>query len=98
MQANSLSFTIVPEIPVNYFSKFYEYMNKFFLVPQKDRFADISTGEFSVSYSVLDSSGKKILSVRASGSQKIDVVIEPLSEPVPEAEVLKSKEDLEISR
>ena len=97
MQANSLSFTIVPEIPVNYFSKFYEYMNKFFLVPQKDRFADISTGEFSVSYSVLDSSGKKILSVRASGSQKIDVVIEPLSEPVPEAEVLKSKEDLEIA-
>jgi heat shock protein HtpX len=72
-------------------------MNKFFLVPQKDRFADISTGEFSVSYSVLDSNGKKILSVRASGSEKIDVVIQPISEPVPEAEVLRSKEDLEIA-
>src|SRR5208337_1865259 len=72
-------------------------MNKFFLVPQKNRFADISTGNFSVSYSVLDSNGKRVLSVRASGSEKIDVVIEPLSVPVPEAEVLKSKEDLEIA-
>ena len=97
MQANSLSFTIVPEIPVDYFSKFYEYMNKFFLVPQKSRFVDISTGQFSLSYSVLGSNGKKILSVRASGSEKIDVVIEPLSEPVSEAEVLRSKEDLEIA-
>ena len=97
LQANSLSFTIVPEIPVDYFSKFYEYMNKFFLVPQKSRFVDISTGQFSLSYSVLDSKGKKILSVRASGSEKIDVVIEPLSGPVSEAEVLRSKEDLEIA-
>jgi len=97
LQANSLSFTIVPEIPVDYFSKFYEYMNKFFLVPQKSRFVDISTGQFSLSYSVLGSNGKKILSVRASGSEKIDVVIEPLSEPVSEAEVLRSKEDLEIA-
>jgi heat shock protein HtpX len=72
-------------------------MNKFFLVPQKDRFADISTGDFSVSYSVLDSNGKRILNVRASGSEKIDVVIEPLNELVPEAEVLRSKEDLEIA-
>ena len=45
----------------------------------------------------MDSNGKKILSVRASGSEKIDVVIEPLSEPVSDAEVLRSKEDLEIA-
>ena len=56
LQANSLTFTIVPEIPLDYISKFYEYMNQFFLTPQKTRFTDISKGDFSVSYSVLDSS------------------------------------------
>ncbi len=97
LQTNSLSFTIVPEIPADYFSKFYEYMNRFFLAPQKARFADISTGDFSVSYSVLDSSGKKILNVRASGNEAINVVIEPLDQPVPEVEVSRSKEDIKIA-
>jgi len=78
-------------------SKFYEYMNRFFLTPQKNRFADISSGESSVSYSVLDINGTKILSVRASGSQLINAVIEPLNPFVPEAEILKSKEDVDIA-
>ncbi len=97
LQANSLSFTIVPEIPADYFSKFYEYMNRFFLAPQKNRFADISTGDFSVSYSILDSNGKKILNVRASGNEAINAVIEPLNQPVPEEEVSRSKEDIRIA-
>ena len=97
LQANSLSFTIVPEIPVDYVSKFYEYMNRFFLTPQKNRFADISTDNFSVSYSVLDSNGKKILNVHASGSESINAVIEPISQGVSEDEVLRSKEDLNIA-
>ena len=96
LQGTSLSFTITPEIPTDYFSKFYEFMNRFFLTPQKQRFADISPGDFSISYSVLDASGKKILSVRLSGSEQINTVIEPLDQ-VSEAEVLKSKEDVEIA-
>jgi heat shock protein HtpX len=72
-------------------------MNRFFLTPQKNRFADISSGESSVSYSVLDSNGTKILNVRASGSESINAVIEPLNPSVPEAEILKSKEDLAIA-
>jgi heat shock protein HtpX len=97
VQATSLSFTIIPEFPTDYMSKFYEYMNRFFLTPQKNRFADISSGESSVSYSVLDINGTKILSVRASGSQLINAVIEPLNPFVPEAEILKSKEDVDIA-
>jgi heat shock protein HtpX len=97
LQTNSLSFTIVPEIPADYFSKFYEYMNRFFLTPQKNRFADIVTDNFSVSYSVLDSNGKKILNVHASGNQSINAVIEPINQRVSEDEVLRSKEDLNIA-
>ena len=97
MQGSSLSFTIVPEFPADYFNKFYEYMNRFFLTPQKNRFTDISTGDFSVSYSVLDAKGKKILNVRASGNQSINAVIEPLDSAVSEDEVSRSKEDVKIA-
>ncbi|MGO8807498.1 MAG: M48 family metallopeptidase [Candidatus Bathyarchaeia archaeon] len=97
MQANSLSFTIVPEIPMDYISKFYEYMNKFFLAPQKTRYADISSGDFSISYSILGVDGKKIINVHASGKDAINAVIEPIQSGVPEDEISKSKEDVKIA-
>ena len=97
LQGTSLSFTIAPEVPTDYISKFYEFMNRFFLTPQKNRFADISTSDSSVNYSVLDSTGKKILSVRAYGSESINAVIEPLDQSVLQDEVLKSKEDIQIA-
>ena len=93
----SVSFTIVPEIPTDYISKFYEFWSRIFLPSQKSRFADISTGNFSVSYKVLDFSGNRIISVNASGSESINTVIEPLTQTVSQDEVLKSKEDVEIA-
>jgi heat shock protein HtpX len=93
----SVSFTIVPEVPTDYISKFYEFWYRIFLPSQKNRFADISTGNFSISYSVLDFSGNRIISVHASGSQSITAVIEPLTQSVSEDEVSKAKEDVEIA-
>lgn len=92
-----LSFTIVPEIPTDYIGKFYEYMYKIFLPAQKNRFADISNGNFSISYSVLDSTGKRIIGVKASGNESINAVIQPLAAPVPQDALSQSKEDLEIA-
>ncbi len=97
MPEATLSFTIVPKIPTDYIGKFYEFMYRVFLPAQKNRFADISNGNFSVSYSVLDSSGKKILSVQASGNESINAVIQPLTQTVTEDAVSKSKEDIEIA-
>jgi len=97
LPGTSVSFTIVPEIPTDYISKFYEYWSRIFLPSQKNRFADISTGNFYVSYSVLDFSGNRIISVHASGSESITAVIEPLTQTVSEDEVLKSKEDVDIA-
>jgi heat shock protein HtpX len=93
----SVSFTIVPEIPTDYISKFYEFWYRIFLPAQKNRFADISTSNFSVSYSVLDFSGNKIISVHASGGESITAVIEPLTQTVSQDEILKAKEDVEIA-
>ncbi|HYA77271.1 MAG TPA: hypothetical protein VEF91_00985, partial [Verrucomicrobiae bacterium] len=97
LQETPLSFTIIPEIPTDYISKFYEFMNRLFLTPQKNRFTDISSSSSSVSYSILDSTGKKILNVRMTGSESINVVIEALDPSVSQDELFTSKEDVQIA-
>jgi heat shock protein HtpX len=77
-------------------SKLYDFMYRFFLLPQKNRFADISLGTFSISYSVIDASGKRKLRVQAHGNEQLNVTIEPI-ETVPEKEILKTKEDIVIA-
>ncbi|MCL4429656.1 MAG: M56 family metallopeptidase [Chloroflexi bacterium] len=97
MSTRLRSYTVTPEIPHSYGSKLYEYIYRFFLLPQKGRFTDISTGSFSISYSVVDASGNKRLRVQASGSDSMEVSIEPLVEAASEDEILKSKEDIDIA-
>ncbi len=92
-----MSFTVVPKIPSDYMSKFYQFMNQFFLSPQKNRYADISVSSSAISYSVLDSNGKKILHVQASGIDQINAIIEPVDPSVSQDDILKSKEDIQIA-
>jgi heat shock protein HtpX len=91
------SYSIIPNVPQSYMSKLYDYMYKFFLLPQKNRFADLSLGTFSIAYSVIDSSEKRSVRVQVSGQEQLNVTIEPLFEAVPEAEILKAKEDIVIA-
>jgi len=97
MSTRLRSYTVIPEIPQSYGSKLYEYIYRFFLLPQKARFADISTGSFSISYSVVDASGNRKLRVQVSGSGSMKVSIESLVEDVSEDEIVKSKEDIDIA-
>ncbi len=97
MSERARSYVILPEVPKAYMSKLYEFVYKFFLLPQKNRFTDISLGTFSLSYTVLDQTGQRKLSVQASGNEKLDVTIEPLFEAVPEDEITQSKEDIDIA-
>ena len=91
------SYVIFPEVPKAYMSKLYEYIYKFFLLPQKTRFTDISLGTFTLSYTILDSTGKRKLSVQASGNNQVNVNIDPLFEAVPEKEITEAKEDMDIA-
>jgi heat shock protein HtpX len=93
----SVSFTVIPEIPTDYISKFYDFWSRIFLSSQRNRFADINTGNFSLNYTVLDLSGNRIMSVHASGSESISVVIEPLTQTVSQDEISKAKEDVDIA-
>ena len=97
MSARSNSYVIVPEVPQSYMGKLYQYIYKFFLIPQKERFSDISLDNFSVTYSVLDSTGKRTLKVQAFGDKAVNLNIEPFMEAVPESAILSAKEDVDIA-
>jgi hypothetical protein len=97
MSERARAYVILPEVPKAYMSKLYEFVYKFFLLPQKNRFTDISLGTFSLNYTVLDQTGKRTLGVQASGNEKLDVTIDPLFEAVPENEITQSKEDIDIA-
>ncbi len=97
MSARSNSYVIVPEVPQSYMGKLYQFIYKFFLIPQKERFADVSLENFSVTYSVLDSAGKRVLKVQAFGDKAVNLNIEPFMEAASEATVLSAKEDIDIA-
>ena len=71
------------------------------ILPQKGRFVDIfrimGPSELSLSYSIIDSSGNKRLSVRIFGFIPISVNIVPLFPEVSEKEVRESEKTLMLS-
>jgi len=97
MSAKPNSYVIVPEIPQSYMGKLYQYIYQFFLIPQKERFADVSLDNFSVTYTVLDSTGKRVLKVQALGDKAVNLSIEPIETTTSEAAVLSAKEDVDIA-
>jgi heat shock protein HtpX len=97
MSERTSSYVIYPEVPQSYMGKLYQYIHQFYLVPQKERFADISLQDFSVTYTVMDASKKRVLKVQAFGDKAVTINIEPFMEAAPEAMVLSAKEDIDIA-
>ena len=101
MSSQVRSYSIVPEVPESYIGNLYEFIYRSFLLPQKLRFSDISRSispsALSISYSILDSSGKKKLRVRVSGVEAISIGIEPFVNVISEDEILKAKEDVDVA-
>jgi heat shock protein HtpX len=91
------SYEVTPEVPHSYNRTLYQYIYRFFLLPQKERFADISRDDFSISYTVIDASQKRRLEVQVSGSDSLKVSIEPLVDSVSDDEFVRSKEDIDIA-
>ena len=92
---------IEPQIPQSYVGNLYDFIYRRFLIPQKERFANISqtavSGEYSLTYDVLDSSGRPTLRVHITGGKPINASITPLVGTVSEEEISKSKEDIDVA-
>jgi heat shock protein HtpX len=96
-----VSYEIETEIPQSYMKKLLEFINKKYLLPQKERFSGIAkknveTGG-NLSYSVTDAQGNAILQVEVKESIPIKVKITPLNEAVTEAVVEEAKQDIVIA-
>jgi len=101
MSKKIISYTIEPQIPLTYVRNLFEFIYRKFLLPQRERFADISrtmiSDEFSLAYTVIDSLGNQKLRVQITGDKPLKVNIKPLVGILSEQEVMKSKEDIDIA-
>jgi heat shock protein HtpX len=98
--SKTVSYLIETEVPAGYIGNLLDFIYQKYLAPQRDRFANISRpvvdGKSSLTYELLDSSGRQSLRVEINGSRPIEVKITPLNEMVPEQVMTEAKQDVAI--
>lgn len=101
MSNNTASYVIDLEIPATYVRNLFEFIYRKFLLPQRERFVDVSrtmtSDRLSLAYTVVDSSGNRKLRIQVIGDKPLRMTVEPLVGTVSEQEILKSKEDIDIA-
>jgi heat shock protein HtpX len=101
MSNTAISYAIDTEIPPNYIGNLMDFIYQKYLLPQKQRFANVSRGimdgDPSLTFNVLDSTGKKNLNVEIRGSKPINVKILIIDETVPEERINEVKQDVIIA-
>lgn len=101
MSSKTVSYSIDLEIPESYVGNLLDFVYQKYLVPQQQRFVNISrtdvTGSSSLSFVALDQSGTRILQVQVMGAKPIKVNITPLVEAVSETELSQIRQDVVIA-
>ena len=96
-----VSYKIDTEVPVSYTEKLLDFIQKKYLLPQKERFTGVSRKKSEkgsyLSYAVRDEKGQSILQVEVKASKPVEVVITPMVEQVPEAAIEEAKQDVVIA-
>jgi heat shock protein HtpX len=92
---------ISTEIPPSYMEKLFEFIHKKYLLPQKQRFADLlrstSEGYPFLSYTVLDTEEKPLVKVEAKGTTPIELKLTSLSESLTDTVRDEAKQDFVIA-
>jgi len=96
-----VSYKIISEIPSSYMQKLFDYIYSQYLVPQKQRFTDISRenssrGDF-LSYTIVDGQGKQLLRVEAKSGNPIELKLAPIDPAVSPQMIEEAKQDIIIS-
>jgi heat shock protein HtpX len=101
MSDKIVSYVIETEVPSNYLGNLLDFIYRKYVVPQEKRFANVSRaivdGDPSLTFTVLDSTGKQNLNVEIRGSKPIKVKIIPLDEGVLEERINEVKQDIIIA-
>ena len=97
----SVSYKITSEIPPSYMQKLFDYIYSQYLIPQKQRFTDISRetsnkGDF-LSYTIVDAQGRQLLRVDAKSGNPIELKLTPIDPAVSPQVIEEAKQDIIIS-
>ena len=91
MPNETMSYTIETEVPSAYLANLLDFIYQKYVLPRKDRFADINRtiadGDPSLSFVLLDSTGKKDLEVEVRGGTPLRVKVVLLERTVAEKRI-----------
>ncbi len=101
MVSAPFSYTIDTEIPSVYFEKLFDFIYTQYLIPQKQRFTNLSRETTptsnKIAYTVIDGQGRQIIKVEVTGIDTLNAVISPIESDVPDATVNEARQDVLIA-
>jgi heat shock protein HtpX len=98
---SSFTYRITPEVPPSYYEKLFDFIYTQYLVPQKQRFTDITResnkeGE-KITYVVTDMQGNRLFHVEVKSGTQFNLTIDPLSSVASQTAAEEAKQDVLIA-
>lgn len=101
MSSEPLSYAIETEVPSVYFEKLFDFIYTQYLLPQKQRFTNVSREttptKNKIEYAVLDIQGRQIIRVQLVGTDTLNATITLLETDISEATIKEARQDLLIA-